>query len=244
MTERLFLADPELREAEATVLAAAADGVVLDRTPFYRPRRRPAGRWRRAALGWRRDGRSRRRSRARARRSATCRPTPRRCRRRAMRVVAALDWPRRWAHMRMHTTLHLLCAVLPGAAVTGGQVGADRSRLDFDLPGPPAREAIEAALNALIAADHPVTAEWVDESVLDDNPGTGPHALGQAAARHRAAAAGAHRRGRRRRSTCSPAAARMSPRTGAIGPVRVLKMESKGRQNRRIVVALAEGTLA
>ena len=47
----------------------------------------------------------------------------------------------------------------------------DRSRLDFDLPDPPPQEEIEAALNALIAADHPVTTEWVDEAVLDANPG-------------------------------------------------------------------------
>ena len=54
----------------------------------------------------------------------------------------SVDWNRRAPVMRMHTTLHLLCAALPGAAVTGGQIGSDRSRLDFDLPEPPAREAI------------------------------------------------------------------------------------------------------
>src|SRR5262249_13767750 len=85
-------------------------------------------------------------------------------------VRAVLDWERRYALMRMHTTLHLLCAVLPGAAVTGGQIGADRSRLDFDLPGAPAKEALEEELRALIAVDHAVRAEWVDESVLDANP--------------------------------------------------------------------------
>jgi len=72
--------------------------------------------------------------------------------------------------MRMHTTLHLLCAALPGAAVTGGQIGADRSRLDFDLPEAPDRVALEARLNALIAEDHALKAHWVDESVLDENP--------------------------------------------------------------------------
>ncbi len=76
----------------------------------------------------------------------------------------------------MHTTLHLLCAALPGASVTGGQIGADRSRLDFDLPEPPAKEILEERLNALIVADHPVSAEWVDEAVLDTNPEHGAHA--------------------------------------------------------------------
>ncbi|HEU0082538.1 MAG TPA: hypothetical protein VFQ87_06655, partial [Bradyrhizobium sp.] len=43
--------------------------------------------------------------------------------------------------------------------------------LDFDLPGPPPKDEIEAGLNALIKADHPVRMEWVDESVLDTDPG-------------------------------------------------------------------------
>ena len=50
-------------------------------------------------------------------------------------VEVEIDWDRRFAHMRMHTCLHLLCAVVPGA-VTGGQVGADKSRLDFNVPRP------------------------------------------------------------------------------------------------------------
>ena len=85
--------------------------------------------------------------------------------------MAVLDWPRRHALMRMHTALHLLCSLLPGAAVTGGQIGADRSRLDFDLPEAPAKDALEDGFRALIAAAHTVTAEWVDEAVLDSNPG-------------------------------------------------------------------------
>jgi misacylated tRNA(Ala) deacylase len=154
-------------------------------------------------------------------------------------VEAVLDWPRRWAHMRMHTALHLLCAVLPGASVTGGQVGAERSRLDFDLPDPPAREAIEAALNALIAADHPVATEWVDEAVLDTNPGLvrtlsvkPPRGMG----RLRLVRIGAGEPP----VDLQPCGGTHVASTAAIGAVRVLKMESKGRQNRRIVVALSE----
>ena len=96
--------------------------------------------------------------------------------------------------MRMHTAMHLLCSLIKGAAVTGGSVGADRSRLDFDLPNPPAKEDVEAGLNALIEADHPVRIEWVDEAVLDTDPGLVRTMSVQAAARHRPAAADAHRR--------------------------------------------------
>ncbi len=153
-------------------------------------------------------------------------------------VEARLDWPRRHALMRMHTTLHLLCVVLPGIAVTGGSVGADRSRLDFDLPEAPAKDGLEEKLNALIAADHPVSAEWVDESVLDSNPemvrtlsvqpprGTGRLRLVRIGAGETPV-------------DLQPCGGTHVSHTGEIGPVKILKIENKGRQNRRIIVALA-----
>ena len=149
-----------------------------------------------------------------------------------------LDWPRRHALMRMHTTLHLLCAALPGASVTGGQIGAERSRLDFDIPESPSRELLEERLSALIAGDHPVSSEWVDEAVLDANPslvrtlsvqpprGTGRLRLvriGTLAAP----------------IDLQPCGGTHVAATGEIGLVRILKIENKGRQNRRISVALA-----
>lgn len=240
MTERLFLADGLLRVAEATVLESGPEGIVLDRTPFYaRAGGQPgdAGRLRwtggetlvtEAVKG---EGEAIRHLPAA---EAALPPV-------GATATAEIDWPRRWAHMRMHTALHLLCAVLPGAGVTGGQIGADRSRLDFDLPEPPSREAIEAGLAALIAADHPVTAEWVEESVLDDTPGLvrtlsvkPPRGTG----RLRLVRIGAGEVP----IDLQPCGGTHVPRTGAIGGVRVAKMESKGRQNRRVVLTLAEGT--
>src|SRR5438046_721622 len=50
------------------------------------------------------------------------------------KVTAEIDWARRHRLMRMHTCLHLLCAVVPGA-VTGGQISDGKARLDFDVPG-------------------------------------------------------------------------------------------------------------
>jgi misacylated tRNA(Ala) deacylase len=141
--------------------------------------------------------------------------------------------------MRMHTALHLLCAVLPGAAVTGGQIGADKSRLDFDLPDPPTKDAIEAGLNALVAADHPVSIEWVDESVLDTNPALvrtlsvkPPRGTG----RLRLVRIGAEKTP----VDLQPCGGTHVARTGEIGTLKVQKIENKGRQNRRVVVALAD----
>jgi misacylated tRNA(Ala) deacylase len=149
-----------------------------------------------------------------------------------------IDWPRRARLMRMHTALHLLCSLIRGAAVTGGQIGPDRSRLDFDLPSPPPRDELEAQLNALIAANHPVAAEWVDEAVLDANP-----ALVRTLSVQPPRGAG-----RIRLIRIGPAEAPIDLQpcggthvagTAEIGPMQVVKIENKGRQNRRIVIAPA-----
>ncbi len=153
-------------------------------------------------------------------------------------MEAEIDWERRHKLMRMHTAMHLLCSLIKGAAVTGGSVGADRSRLDFDLPNPPPKEQIEAGLNALIEADHPVRIEWVDEAVLDTNPdlvrtmsvapprGTGRLRLmrigeGDALV------------------DLQPCGGTHVARTGEIGRLSVVKIENKGKQNRRIIIAPA-----
>ena len=86
-------------------------------------------------------------------------------------VTAALDWQRRHRHMRIHTGLHLLSVVLP-YPVTGGSIGADEGRLDFDIEGEvPAKEEIEEKLNALVAGRYPVSDEWITDEELLANPG-------------------------------------------------------------------------
>ena len=169
MTGRLFLDDSTLRRAEARVLSAAPEAIVLDRTIFYaRSGGQPGDT---GVLRWdggetpiadtiKGDGETILHVPAPG---AALPPA-------GATVEGEIDWTRRHRLMRMHTALHLLCVVLPGIAVTGGAVGADKSRLDFDLPDPPAKEAVEKRLNEVIAAGHPVRPEWVDESVLDDNP--------------------------------------------------------------------------
>jgi misacylated tRNA(Ala) deacylase len=73
--------------------------------------------------------------------------------------------------MRMHTTLHLLCALVK-FPVTGGQVNPDDSRLDFDIEDASAvdKDKLTADLNALIAADHPVSERWITDAELAANP--------------------------------------------------------------------------
>lgn len=154
------------------------------------------------------------------------------------KVTAEIDWDRRHRLMRMHTCLHLLSAVLP-YAVTGGQVSDGKGRLDFDIPEQvPDKDTLTAKLNELIALDRPVTARWVTDDELLSNPalvktmsvkppmGFGRVRLIEVAGVERPldlqACGGTH-----------------VGRTGEIGRVAVRKIESKGKQNRRVIVEFA-----
>jgi misacylated tRNA(Ala) deacylase len=85
-------------------------------------------------------------------------------------VTAALDWPIRYDRMRMHTALHLLSVAIP-LPVTGGAIGDGEGRLDFDMPEPVEREAVQAKLDALLAGDAMVSDRWITDAELDANPG-------------------------------------------------------------------------
>ena len=152
------------------------------------------------------------------------------------KVRAEIDWERRYRHMRMHTCLHLLSAIVTGG-VTGGAVGESKSRLDFDLPDPVLdKEALDEALNALIAADHAVAARWIDEAELDANPElvrTMSVQPPRGAGRVRVLEIGAG-------VDLQPCGGTHVARTAEIGRVRIGKIENKGRRNRRINVHLEE----
>ena len=238
LTEILYRDHAELRRVTAIVVASGPAGVVLDRTIFYARAGGQPGDM--GTLCW--DGQTMPVADTVKGEGgavlhvpgagAALPPV-------GATVEAELDWSRRHAHMRMHSALHLLCAVLPGAAVTGGQIGADKSRLDFDLSDPPPKEAIEAGLNALIAADHPITHAWVDESVLDSNPQlvrTLSVQPPRGAGRLRLVRIGAGEMP----VDLQPCGGTHVARTGDIGTVRVLKIENKGKQNRRIAIALGD----
>ena len=148
-------------------------------------------------------------------------------------ITAAIDWNRRYAHMRMHTALHLLSAVLP-YAVTGGSVGESESRLDFDIPEAGIdKDTITAKVNEMILSNSPVSARWISDAELEANPslvktmsvkppmGTGKVRLIEIANLDLQPCGGTHVRA-----------------TGEIGAVRVTQIEKKGKQNRRVRLAL------
>jgi len=151
-------------------------------------------------------------------------------------VRAALDWERRYRHMRIHTGLHLLSVVLP-FPVTGGSIGADEGRLDFDLEGGevPAKEAIEEKLNGLVAADYPVTQEWITDEELLANPG-----LVKTMKVKPPMGSGRVRLVRIGDIDLQPCGGTHVRATGEIGRLTIGKIESKGRQNRRVRIRFAE----
>jgi misacylated tRNA(Ala) deacylase len=237
MTEKLYQDDPRLRATPATVITAAPEGIELDRTVFYargggQPGDTGVLRWNGGEVPIADTIKGEGEAVLHIPAPGAALPPV------GTTVQAEIDWDRRHRLMRMHTALHLLCTVIKGAAVTGGSVGADRSRLDFDLPNPPSKEAVETALNALIAADHPVNIEWVDEAVLDANP-----ALVRTMSVQPPRGSGRLRLMRIGEGDVpvdlQPCGGTHVTRTGEIGRIAVLKIENKGKQNRRITIAPA-----
>lgn len=148
-------------------------------------------------------------------------------------VEAILDWDRRFAHMAMHTSLHLLCASIE-AGVTGGSIGAEKSRLDFDLEDSPDKEALEQRLNDLIAGAHDVHASTITAEALDAQPEL-VRTMSVAPPRDASGLIRVVRIGSEARPVdFQPCGGTHVANTAEIGRVRVGKVEKKGKQNRRI----------
>jgi len=233
MAEELFRQDAYLKQADATVTAVEERGVRLDRSIFY-----PTGGGQpgdHGVLRW--DG-------GEARVVDTikvdggdilhilapdsAKPDV------GAKLHAELDWQRRYRHMRMHTALHVMSAVIKGS-VTGGQVGADKSRLDFSLEGDvPTKEWVTEEINKLLADDRPVSAQWITDEELLARPelvktmsvrpptGAGRIRLLSIDGIDLQACGGTH-----------------VARTAEIGRVECAKIENKGKMNRRFVISLA-----
>ena len=234
MTEPLFLRDAYATSATARVTAVTAEGgVVLDRTVFYaRGGGQPGDSGR---MGW--DGGElavaaavKGEGGAIVHLPEEAAPLPPV----GAEVELRLDWERRHRHMRMHTALHLLSVVIP-LPVTGGQIGAEKSRLDFDMPEVATTpEFVQARLGTLIAGDHPVTDEWIDEAALDADPGlvkTLRVRPPRGAGRIRLVRIGGG-------VDLQPCGGTHVRATGEIGAVRVGKFENKGKGNRRVSITL------
>jgi misacylated tRNA(Ala) deacylase len=149
-------------------------------------------------------------------------------------VRAEIDWEPRYGRMKIHTALHLLSVVLP-YPITGASVGNVDGRADFDIPDAGHdKEAIAAKIAAMIATDAAVSSRWISDAELEANPGliksmsvkppmgTGQVRLIEIAGLDLQPCGGTHVR-----------------TLHEIGAVAVTGIEKKGKQNRRVRIALA-----
>ena len=234
-TEEIFREDAYATSCEASVLSAEESGIVLDRTVFYPLGGGQAGDT--GTLRW--DGgetavADTRKGEAPGEilhipAAGAALPAP------GTKVTAEIDWARRHRLMRLHTCLHLLCALIEGD-VTGGSISDGKARLDFNLPDTRLdKAAITAELNRLVEEDHPAEPRWITEQELEANPGLvrtmsvkPPMGSGRVRVLDIAGV------------DLQPCGGTHVRRTGEIGKVAVTKIENKGRQNRRVNIAFAD----
>ena len=233
-TELLFRDDAYLTEATACVLAAGAEGVVLDRTVFY-----PQGGGQLGDAGALVQASGEHVAIIDTRKgegdavvhipvAGAALPAV------GDVVTAAIDWERRYRLMRLHTALHVLsCVVI--APVTGGNIAPDKARLDFDIDMN-ALDAtrIERETNALIARAVDTETVWITDDELDARP-----ELVKTMSVKPPRGAGRVRLLRIPGIDLQPCGGTHVRNIGEIGAIRVLRIKNEGRRNRRVEIALA-----
>lgn len=231
MTELLYREDAYLRECEAMVVATGDDWIALDQTVFY-------------ALGGGQPGDTGRITwdgneveiintrygddgevRHYTPEGASLPPS-------GTIVTAALDWDRRFVHMRMHTAMHLLGSILQ-YGVTGGNISAQKSRLDFDTHESIDKEAVTAQLAELVASNAAVTCRWITDEDLEAQP-----ELVRTMSVQPPKGAGRVRLLEIEGIDLQPCGGTHLRNTGEVGDVRISKIENKGKHNRRVNIVL------
>jgi misacylated tRNA(Ala) deacylase len=233
-TELLFRDDAYLRTATATVLALSERGIELDRTLFY-----PQGGGQAGDSGTLRRASGERVAIADTRKGdapgcilhlpAPAGPAleP------GEQVTLELDWPRRYRLMRLHTALHLLSCVIR-APVTGGNITPDKARLDFDIELSALNaERIERETNALIAKGAATETVWITDAQLDAQP-----ELVKTMSVQPPRGAGRVRLLRIPGIDLQPCGGTHVADIAEIEGIRVLKVRSEGRRNKRVAIEL------
>lgn len=231
MTEELFRSDSYLRECDATVVAIADNAVAVDRTVFYplgggQPGDTGSMRWASGETAivdtrYGPDGEI-----VHLVEEGKALPAI------DDSVHLDLDWDRRYRHMRMHTAMHLLGSILQ-YGVTGGNISAEKSRLDFDMEDTVDKEAVSAALQELVAADHQVSFRWISDEELDANP-----ELVRTMSVQPPRGKGKVRLLEIEGIDLQPCGGTHLKSTAEVGQVRIGKVEKKGKRNRRVNIHL------
>jgi misacylated tRNA(Ala) deacylase len=235
-TEMLFRDDAYLKTATVRVLAATERGIELDRTVFY-----PQGGGQAGDMGALVRASGERVLIADTRKGdgpdrvlhllAAGSPLPEP----GEELALEIDWERRYRLMRLHTALHLLSCVIP-APVTGGNIVPEKARLDFDIEMNQLDAArIESETNALIAAGAATETVWITDAELDAQP-----ELVKTMSVQPPRGAGRVRLLRIPGIDLQPCGGTHVANIAEIGGIRVLKIRSEGKRNRRVEIALTD----
>ncbi len=234
-TQMLFRDDAYLRSATAQVLFVSERGVELDRTVFY-------------PLGGGQAGDSGTLTRANGERLSITDTRKGEGPGRIVHLVAGavpglqagetvtleIDWQRRYRLMRLHTALHLMSCVVV-APVTGGNIVPDKARLDFDIELSQLNgEHIERATNELIARQLPTETLWITDEELEAQPEL-VKTMSVAPPR----GAGRVRLLKIPGIDLQPCGGTHVANIGEIGAIRVLKIRSEGKHNKRVEITLS-----
>jgi misacylated tRNA(Ala) deacylase len=235
MTELLFRDDAYLKTATARVVAAADGRVELDRTIFY-----PQGGGQPGDTGFLIRASGERIAIADTRKGETPgsvahvvapgQPLPQI----GETLTLEIDWPRRYALMRLHTALHVMSAIVV-APVTGGNIAPDKARLDFDIDlALLDAEKIAHGTNELIARGVATESVWITDEELDARP-----ELVKTMSVQPPRGAGRIRLLKIPGVDLQPCGGTHVANIAEIGGIRVLRIRNEGKRNKRVEIALA-----
>ena len=149
------------------------------------------------------------------------------------KIIAKVNWDKRYKYMRMHSALHLMCASIP-LGVTGGQIGYEKSRLDFNDPDKEIKkEELQEKINALMEEDHKITYEYIDSKILESQP-----ELVRTMSVKPPKIDGKLRFVKIGNVDFQPCGGTHVRSTKEIGKITIGKIENKGRMNRRVNILI------
>ncbi|MDC0342741.1 alanyl-tRNA editing protein [Alphaproteobacteria bacterium] len=153
--------------------------------------------------------------------------------RKNQKIIARINWDKRYKYMRMHSALHLMCASI-SLGVTGGQIGYDKSRLDFNDPDKEIKkEELQEKINTLMKDDHEITYEYIDSKILENQP-----ELVRTMSVKPPSIDGKLRFVKIGNVDFQPCGGTHVKSTKEIGKITIGKIENKGRMNRRVNILI------
>ena len=149
------------------------------------------------------------------------------------KITARINWDKRYKYMRMHSALHLMCASIP-LGVTGGQIGYEKSRLDFNDPEKKInKDELQKKINELMKQDYEIIYEYIDSNILESKP-----ELVRTMSVKPPKIEGKLRFVKIGNIDFQPCGGTHVKSTREIGEIKIGKIENKGKMNRRVNILI------